>query len=139
MGIKVKLCADYVEIKQRNWHLFSVDTTNVYFKNLVGVDVDKHFIGATIIFRLRGDNNSPVYGFSKKRGDFIKNIVKQNIINIDKRNTEHLLGQIQQTMGNQNAPVSVTQELKNLKELLNDGTINQQEFNEQKRIILNQD
>ncbi|MGB1315460.1 MAG: SHOCT domain-containing protein [Chitinophagales bacterium] len=138
-GFKIKICKDYVEIKQRNWYLISVDTDAVYFKNLTGIRVDKHLFGATIVFMLQGTNNHYfAYGFSKSNADKVKSIVKQYIIDIDTRNNDQLLKGIQKTINTNTPKVSVTQELKDLKQLLDDNVINQDEFNKQKEIILNQ-
>ena len=57
---------DFVELEKRNWHLISKDSRKYHFQNVVGVDVDKHLFGATIIIESSGAHSIYINGLSKK-------------------------------------------------------------------------
>lgn len=68
---------DFIEYRRRNWHLISVDTQTLVISDVVGVDVDKHIIGATIRIRTSGGYGVTVKGFSKRQADRVKRMCLQ--------------------------------------------------------------
>jgi hypothetical protein len=138
-GTTVKIFDDYLECKQRNSFLISVDTSNIYFKNVIGVSVDKHLFGSDVVFRLKGDNNYVANGFWKKEADKIKDDVKKAIKDIEANANKQIVDGINNKINqSKNERKSVVQELKELKELFDNDVLTKEEFEQQKKIILNQ-
>lgn len=131
----------FVEFKKRNWHLVSVDSRKYHFQNVVGVDVDKHLFGATIIIESTGSNSIYINGLSKKTAKKIADISSNSISsNTQKGTTEALADAIAKaTSGSNNGggSVSVADELKKMKGLVDEGILTQEEFNEQKAKLMN--
>ncbi len=116
---------EFVEYRRRNWHLISVDKQKYYFKNIYGIDVDKHIFGADI--NIVGINKIVVRGFSKKNANRIYNLT---VDRISKTN------QSTATIVN-NHQLSTADELKKLKDLLNEGVLNEKEYESEKAKLLN--
>lgn len=133
----------FVEYKKRNWHLISVDTQTFHFQNVVGIDVDKHLIGASLRIVTSGSDKIYVHGFSKETANQIKQDCTKFIsMNSQRGTTEALASAIATAVGTKNGSVgghlSVAEELKKMKELLDSGVISQNEFDTQKNKLLNQ-
>jgi len=130
----------FVEFKKRNWHLVSVDSRKYHFQNVVGVDVDKHLFGATIIIESTGSKSIRINGLSKKTAKKIADISSESISsNTQKGTTEALADAIAKaTKGSNNGgALSVADELKKMKGLVDDGILSQEEFDEQKAKLMN--
>jgi len=69
---------DFIEYRRRNWYLISVDTQTLGISDIIGVDVDKHLIGATIRIRTSGGTGVIVKGFSKGQADRVKDMLPSN-------------------------------------------------------------
>lgn len=67
----------FIEYRRRNWYLISVDSKTFHFNNVIGIEVDKHLIGATIRFVTAGHSNIKIIGFSKSQADQIKDLCKE--------------------------------------------------------------
>ncbi len=116
-----------IEYRRRNWYLISVDTQTYHFQNIVGIDVDKHLFGATLKIRTNGHAVISVNGFSKSKANKIRELCKKIIsINTHRGTIENNVQQL-----------SVADELKKMKELLDDGIISQSEYESQKTKLLN--
>ncbi len=130
-----------LEFRKRNWHLFSVDSENLRFENIVGITVDKHLFGATLQIKSSGNDPIIAKGFSKGKADKIKEKASQHISeNTQKNSTEAVADAVSQALGDAQGgggQKSVSEELKSLKELLEDGTITQEEFEQQKQNLMN--
>ena len=132
----------FIEYKKRNWHLISVDTQTFHFQSVVGIDVDKHLIGATLKIVTSGVDKIYVSGFSKKTANKIKQVCSEFIsLNSHRGSTEAIAGSIAKAVrgtGESFNHRSVADELKKMKDLLDRGVLNQEEYEIQKEKILNQ-
>ena len=132
----------FVEYKKRNWHLISVDTQTFHFQSVVGIDVDKHLIGASLRIITSGNDKIFVHGFSKGTANKIKqDCAKYISMNSQRGTTEALASAIASAVGNVKGgggqQLSVADELKKMKELLDGGVISQSEYDDQKAKLLN--
>lgn len=135
---RLTVSENFIELKKRNWHLISVDSRKYHFQNVVGVDVDKHLFGATVIIESTGSKSIYINGLSKKTANKIADISSTHISsNTQKGTTEALADAIAKaTKGSGGGSVSVADELKKLKGLLDEGILSQEEFNEQKKKLM---
>ena len=131
----------FIEFKKRNWHLISVDTQTFHFQSVVGIDVDKHLIGASLKIATSGNERIYVNGFSKKSANMVKRICSEYISANSQRGTsESLAGAIAKAVGSSARTSnyrSVADELTKMKALLDSGVLTQEEFDIQKTKILN--
>ena len=136
---KLSVTEDFVELKKRNWHLVSVDSRKYHFQNVVGVDVDKHLFGATIIIESTGSKSIRINGLSKKTANKIADVSSTHISgNTQKGTTEALAEAIAKaTNSSSGGTVSIADELKKMKGLVDDGILSQEEFDEQKAKLMN--
>lgn len=130
---------EFIEHSKRNWHLISKDTNTFHFQNVIGINVDKHLIGASLKIMTVGKESIYICGFSKKKANAIKSMCSKYISkNTQRSTTEALSNAITSAVGNShNAAPSRIDELKGLKDLLEQGVLTQEEFTEQKNRILN--
>ena len=128
----------FIELKKRNWHLISVDSRKYHFQNVVGVDVDKHLFGATVLIESTGSKSIRINGLSKKIANKIADISSTYIsANTQKGTTEALADAIAKaTKGSGGGAASVADEIKKLKGLLDEGILSQEEFDEQKKKLM---
>ncbi len=130
---------NHIEFRRRNWHLISVDTENLHFQNVTGMTVDKHLFGASLIIKSTGNDSIYIHGFWKKSANEIKEMCSLQIsANTQKGSTEALAEAISKAVGGTNTrgQVSVADELKKLKDLLDVGVLTQDEFDGQKRKLM---
>jgi hypothetical protein len=73
----IRINKNSIEFRKRNWHLISVDSKKYHIQKIVGVDVDKHLFGATVIIESTGSKSIYIDGISKKTADRIADIVFQ--------------------------------------------------------------
>ena len=130
----------FIEYKKRNWHLISVDTQTFHFQSVVGIDVDKHLIGATLKIVTSGIDKIYVSGFSKKTANEIKRVCSEFItLNSRRGSSEEIAGSIAKAVRGSNGTFnhpSVADELRKMKDLLDSGVLTQEEFEIQKTKIL---
>ena len=130
----------FIEYKRRNWHLVSVDSTKFHFQNVVGVDIDKHLIGSSLSIITSGSGRIMVNGYSKSKANQFKKHCSEHIaVNSQKSTTETLASAIATAVGNSSGQVqqlSVADELKKIKSLLDDDIITQEEYSQQKAKLL---
>lgn len=130
----------FIEYKRRNWHLISVDTQTFHFQSVVGIDVDKHLIGASLRIVTSGSDKIYVHGFSKRAANAIKQSCSQYIsLNSQRGTSENLAAAIATAIGNVqggNSGSSLADELKKMKDLLDNGVLTQAEYEDQKRNLL---
>jgi len=136
---KLTVTENFVEFKKRNWHLISVDSRKYHFQNVVGVDVDKHLFGATIIIESTGSKSIKINGLSKKTANKIADISSTHISsNTQKGKTEALAEAIAKATNlSSGGIVSIADELKKMKDLVDDGILSQEEFEELKTKLMN--
>ena len=137
----ISVTSHFIEYKKRNWHLISVDTQTFHFQNVVGIDVDKHLFGATLRIVTSGSDKILVSGFSKRTANAIKLACTQYIsLNSQRTTTESLANAISTAVGNvKSSPqLSVADELKKLKGLLDSGILSEAEYQQQKSNLLSQ-
>lgn len=130
---------NHIEYKRRNWYLISVDTENLHFQNITGVSVDKHLFGATLKVKSTGNDSIFIHGFWKKKANEIKDICSKHISsNTQRGTTEAMADAISKAVGQANGggAISVADELKKMKELLDSGVLSQEEFDEQKKKLM---
>lgn len=131
---------NHIEFRRRNWYLISVDTENLHFQNVTGVSVDKHLFGATLKIKSTGNDSIYIHGFWKKKANEIKDICSKQIsANTQKGTAEAMADAISKAVGQAGGGagnVSVADELKKMKELLDSGVLSQEEFDEQKRKLM---
>jgi len=129
----------HIEYRRRNWHLISVDTENLHFQNVTGVSVDKHLFGASIKIKSTGNDPIIVHGFWKKKANAIKDLCSKHIsVNTQRGTTEAMADAITKAVGQVGGSVgvSVADELKKMKDLLDSEVISQDEFDEQKKKLM---
>ncbi|HSI68971.1 MAG TPA: SHOCT domain-containing protein [Gillisia sp.] len=115
-----------IEFPRKNWHMVSEDTESLHFKNITGVTVDSHLLGTTITIKSTGNDPIHVHGFWKKEANEIKALCAKHINAYNQRSSP----------GNFSNNFSVADELSKLKSLLDQGVITAEEFEQQKRKIL---
>lgn len=135
---KIFIDEDFLEIKKRNWFLISVDTETYHWEDLNSVTVDKHLFGASLIFNR--DKKNPHNGFSKRKAKKISELVKPKIHSTSQKGVaDQIAGAIKDAVGGNNqggGTASVADELKKLKDLLDQGVISQEEFESQKQKLM---
>ena len=131
---RIIITDDFFEFKKRNWHLVSVDSRKFHFRNIVGVDVDKHLFGATISIDGTGNKSIKVNGLSKKTANKISDICSDYISGSKQKGKPE--ANVKATQGSGDTTISVSDELMKLKALVNDGILTQEEFEEQKAKLL---
>lgn len=137
----VKVNSHFIEYRKRNWHLFSVDSETMHFQNVLGLQIDKHFFGATVNIITAGDKIK-VVGFSKSNAEALKHECSKYIkVNTQRGTTDALSDAIVSAVKNSNSgnsgKASVADEIKKLKELYDQGILDEAEYNKQKRKLLN--
>lgn len=141
-GTKVTITDKFIEIAQRNWHGISVDRNTIHFQNILGVNVDKHIFGATLIVHTSMGKPIKVDRLWKKRADAIKKESMKYIhLNTQRSTTDALSDSITKAIANvqsggQSSSVSVADELLKLKQLCDQGLITQTEYDQQKKKLL---
>ncbi len=125
---------EHIEFKRRNWHLISEDTETLHFKNITGITVDSHLFGTTITIKSTGNDPIQIRGFWKKEAQKIKELCATYIEANNKKNSNEALTK---AIENQRGNYSVADELSKLKNLLDQNVLSQEEFEEQKRRLLN--
>ena len=140
------------QFRRRNWYLISNNTQTFNFQHITGIDVDKHLLGATIIIRPQGNDDVIVFGLSKKDASEIREhclnyinaqtrgatteILRKTIVTTSESSTQAIVTAVDGS-GRNPSNLSVADELKKLKELLDSGIITQEEFNTQKSKLIN--
>lgn len=135
----VDVSPDFIQHRKRNWHLVSVDSRKYHFQNVVGVDIDKHLFGATIIIEGTGNKNIRIKGLSKRTADTIADISAEHIKrNTQRGTTEAMAEAISKAVSQSRSGggMSVADELKKLKELVDSGVLTQDEFDAQKNKLM---
>ena len=128
---------EHIEFRRKNWHLVSEDTETLHFRNITGVTVDSHMMGTTITIKSTGNDPILVDGFWKKEAKQIKELCAKNIEAYNKRNSgEAMAGSFAKAMEGNRGNYSVADELTKLKNLVDQGVITQEEFEDQKRRLL---
>ena len=116
-----------IEHKKRNWYLISVNTQSYHFQNIIGIDVDKHILGASLVINTTGTAKIYVHGFSKGTASEIRELCVKYITDHSHRGRAEAAAR----------PISVADELQKLKGLLDTGAINEGEYATQKAKVLN--
>src|SRR5690554_823394 len=130
---------NHIEYRRRNWHLISVDSENLHFRNITGILVDKHLFGATIRIKSTGKDSLIVHGFWKKQANEIKDICFKHISENTLRGTIVMMANaISKAVGHSNGTgsVSIADEILKLKNLLDNGVISKPEFEELKKRLI---
>ena len=145
-GNHVVIDDHYFEYRKRNWHLISVDSNQFHWQYVESITVDKHLFGATIRI-YSGGLGHYIYGMSKKTADQIKQLAIEYIMKNTQRGTTEALADAiasavkgvqqnngtQQNGGQQN---SMADEILKLKQLRDQGTITDEEFEDAKEKLL---
>lgn len=127
---------DHIEYRRRNWHLISVDTENLHFQNVTGITIDKHLFGATIIIKSKGSDSMYIHGFWKKKANQIKAICYQHISANTHRGRAKAVAEVISEKAGKVQNISLADELNKLKDLMDNGVISQEEFEAQKRKLM---
>lgn len=130
-----------IEYRRRNWYLISSDSQSFHFQNVIGITIDKHLIGASLIIQTSGNAVITISGFTKRTANRIKELCHRYIsANTQRGTTESLANAIGQAINlhKNNIPFSVADELTKLKTLLDRKILTQEEFDAQKKKLLNQ-
>lgn len=126
---------DFIEYKRRNWHLISSDTDNLSFKNVTGVFVDKHVLGATITIKSTGNHSLVINGFSKKDARLIKEICNY-YMTLSSQSLSSTPEVSSFDSSSKSSVFSIADELTKLKKLLDEGAISQKEFDKLKKRMM---
>ncbi|QED37331.1 SHOCT domain-containing protein [Antarcticibacterium arcticum] len=128
---------EHIEFKRRNWHLISEDTETLHFKNITGVTVDSHMLGTTITIKSTGTDPILVRGFWKKEAKEIKELCAKYIALQNQKNSgEAVANSLAHAMRGSTRNLSVADELSKLRTLMDQGVLTREEFEEQKRKLL---
>ena len=124
--------------KRRRWYLLSTNYQKYHFQSIIGFDVRTELFGADIVIETNGSSTIHIRGFSKSKAKEIASVCSELIIKNAPRNIiDSLNSNLNKLAQSKEAPVSVADELTKLKRLLNDNSINQDEFNKLKQKLLN--
>jgi hypothetical protein len=119
---------------------FSGKSKHIVYQQIEGVNIDTPMIGYSTITFVVGGEKIVGHGFTKSEVKEIKQICSEKILASSPRSQSELIANaISSAAGiNKNTgQMSVADELKKLKGLLDDGVITQQEFDTQKTKVLN--
>lgn len=118
---------------------FSGKSRHIVYQQIEGVNIDTPMIGYSTITFIVGGEKIVGHGFTKTEVKEIKQICSAKISASSPRSqTELIANAISSAAGITKNPeqISVADELKKLKELLDGGILTQDEFNEQKAKLL---
>jgi hypothetical protein len=114
--------------------LFSGETKHFDYDHIASVEIDTPLIGFSSITLFAGGTMMAANGFTKAEVKQIKEGIEKGKMEIKSANqNESNHTHASSTTSN----VSIADELKKLKDLVNDGVITTEEFEQQKRKILN--
>jgi hypothetical protein len=119
---------------------FSGKSRHIVYQQIEGVNIDTPMIGYSTITFVVGGEKIVGHGFTKREANEIKEICSERIsANSSKTQSELIADAISTAVGNvsNKGVISVADELKKLKELLDSNVITQAEFDEQKKKLLN--
>lgn len=119
---------------------FSGKSRHIVYQQIEGVNIDTPMIGYSTITFVVGGEKITGHGFTKSEVKEIKQICSEKILaNSPRSQTQLIADAISVTAGNSNkiGQISIADELKKLKELLDGEIITQQEFDTQKAKLLN--
>lgn len=128
---------EHIEFRKKNWHLVSEDTETLHFRNITGISLDSHMLGTTITIKSTGNDPIIVQGFWKKEAKEIKELCAKNIAAYNQRNSgEAMAGSFAKAMEGNRGSYSVADEISKLRNLVDQGVLTQEEFEDQKRRLL---
>jgi hypothetical protein len=119
---------------------FSGKSRHIVYQQIEGVNIDTPMIGYSTITFVVGGEKIIGHGFTKSEVKEIKQICSEKMLaNSPRSQTQLIADAISAAAGNSNnsGQISIADELKKLKELLDIGVITQQEFDTQKAKLLN--
>jgi hypothetical protein len=118
---------------------FSGKSRHIVYQQIEGVNIDAPVIGYSTITFVVGGEKIVGHGFTKSEVKEIKQICSEKISeNSPRSQTELIANAISSTSNTKNTgQLSIADELKKMKELLDRGVISQQEFDTQKTKLLN--
>ncbi len=120
--------------------LFSGKSRHIVYQQIEGVNIDTPMIGYSTITFVVGGEKLIGHGFAKSEVEDIKQICSEKILaNSPRSQTELIANAISTAAGNpkNTVQISIADELKKMKELLDAGIITQQEFDKLKAKLLN--
>ncbi len=118
---------------------FSGKSRHIVYQQIEGVNIDTPMIGYSTITFIVGGEKLVGHGFLKSEVKEIKQICSEKILaHSPQSQTEMIANAISSAAGTtkNNSPISIADELKKLKELVDVGVITQQEFEAQKAKLL---
>lgn len=116
--------------------LFSGKSRHIVYQQIEGVNIDTPMIGYSTITFVVGGEKVIAHGFTKAEAKEIKEICSEKISQSSPRNQSEIIADAIAN-AKTDSVISIADELKKLKELLDDGAINQAEFDKLKSKILN--
>jgi len=119
---------------------FSGKSNHIVYQQIEGVNIDTPMIGYSTITFVVGGEKIVGHGFTKSEVQEIKQICSEKILATSPRSqTELIANSISSSASNtkNTGQISIADELKKLKELLDLGVLTQQEFDTQKTKLLN--
>ena len=145
-GTKLMVDGNFIKTRRRNWYYISTDTNSYNIEKISVVNVDKRLFGATIEIKFKDDKTIEFVGYNKKVAEEIMSVCNKRIelnseLSTSMRSADKIANAMATAMGsagkgNQSA-ISVADEILKLKQLLDQEIITQQEFEHQKRQLLN--
>jgi hypothetical protein len=131
----------FIEYRRRNWFLISVDSEDMHWERIIGVSVDKHLFGATVKIKGTGGKEDGIYLHSvwKSTANKIKEECQKYISVHTQEGAGKAFAEIvanQFAKNNTGNTVSPADELLKYKSMLDQGIINQEEFNQKKKELL---
>ena len=119
---------------------FSGKSRHIVYQQIEGVNIDTPMIGYSTITFVVGGESIIAHGFTESEAKEIKQICSSKIsANSSRAQSDIITAAISEAIGNAKSTgaISIADELKKLKELLDLGVLTQDEFNEQKHKLLN--
>lgn len=119
---------------------FSGKSRHIVYQQIEGVNIDTPMIGYSTITFVVGGEKIVAHGFTESEAQEIKQICSTKISAFSARSQSDIVtSAISEAIGNvkTTGQISIADELKKLKELLDLGVLTQTEFNEQKHKLLN--
>ena len=119
---------------------FSGKSRHIVYQQIEGINIDTPLIGYSTITFVVGGEKLVGHGFSKNEVKAIKQICSEKILSNSPLSQTEIIANAISSVGGSNrntGQISVADELKKLKELLDAGILTQAEFTAQKTKLLN--
>ncbi len=135
----IEISESKIEARRRNWYLISTDKQNYHFQNISGVELNKNLFGAVVKIYTNGGGKIVMHGFSKSKANEILSICEKHINNHSQKSVSDTISNAvaaAMRTGKASSGASISDEIRQLKALLDDEIITKDEFEYKKNELL---